>query len=132
MIYRGGKMNTDDNMFLAEQQKAVERMMEMSRRSGSLSHHRMPPAPSFVKRPEEGINENQPNKETKQPEKSQTSQPQKERKSGGVPFLGNMQIPFLSSLKGDKDMTLVLGLILILMSESSDRLLLLALLYILM
>lgn len=125
-------MNTDKNMFLAEQQKAVERMMEMSRRSGGSVSHRMPPTPSFVKMPEDDLREDPPTKDTEQPRENQTKQTPKCNKNGNIPFLGNLQIPFLSSLKGDKDMTLILGLILILMSESSDRLLLLALLYILM
>jgi hypothetical protein len=43
-----------------------------------------------------------------------------------------MNLPFLNNLKNDGDMGLVLGLLLILISEKSDRLLLLALLYILM
>lgn len=46
-------------------------------------------------------------------------------------FLSGFNIPFLSSMGIDSDIALILGLILILSSEKSDKLLLLALLYIL-
>lgn len=46
-------------------------------------------------------------------------------------LLPKFKVPFLSDLGADSDMTLILGLILILSSEKSDKLLLLALLYIL-
>lgn len=46
-------------------------------------------------------------------------------------LLPKFKIPFLSDLGADSDMTLILGLIPILSSEKSDKLLLLALLYIL-
>ena len=45
---------------------------------------------------------------------------------------GALNIPFLDKLKTDKDMGLILGLILILLCENSDKLLLLALAYILL
>ena len=58
---------------------------------------------------------------------------QKQNKNDGInDFLNGMNLPFLNNLKNDGDMGLVLGLLLILISEKSDRLLLLALLYILM
>ena len=45
---------TQKENFMYEQQKAVERMMEMNRRSKPDGNsHNMPPAPSFVK-----LNEN--------------------------------------------------------------------------
>ena len=46
-------------------------------------------------------------------------------------FLSELNIPFLSNIKFDSDIALILGLVLILSSENSDKLLLLALLYIL-
>lgn len=46
-------------------------------------------------------------------------------------FLSELGIPFLGDKGIDSDIALVLGLVLILTSENSDRLLLLALLYIL-
>ena len=57
--------------------------------------------------------------------KQKKSQPEK---SG---FLSDFNIPFLSNMGIDSDMALIFGLILILSSEKSDKLLLLALLYIL-
>ena len=48
------------------------------------------------------------------------------------PFiLGSLNIPFLDSLSSDGDMSLILGLLLILMSEKTDKTLLFALVYIL-
>ena len=39
----------DSRDFLQEQQRAIERMREMSRRSTADTAHTMPPAPAFVK-----------------------------------------------------------------------------------
>ncbi len=47
-------------------------------------------------------------------------------------FFSNLNIPFLGDIGADSDMALILGLVLILSAEKSDKLLLLALLYILM
>ena len=57
-----------------------------------------------------------------------TAKKSEPQKSG---FLSDFNIPFLSGIGIDSDMALILGLILILSSEKSDKLLLLALLYIL-
>lgn len=43
-----------------------------------------------------------------------------------------LNIPFLNDLKNDKDVSLILGLALLLFSEKSDKFLMFALLYILM
>lgn len=108
---------SQSNSFLGRQEQAVEQMREMSRRAT------MPPTPPFVKIPNKN-NENNPPKEVI---------PQKQNKNDGInDFLNGMNLPFLNNLKNDGDMGLVLGLLLILISEKSDRLLLLALLYILM
>lgn len=46
-------------------------------------------------------------------------------------FLKGLNIPFLDSLSTDGDIALILGLLLILMSEKTDKMLLFALVYIL-
>ncbi len=46
-------------------------------------------------------------------------------------LFGGLNIPFLDSLQTDGDMALILGLLLILLSEKSDKTLLFALIYIL-
>lgn len=46
-------------------------------------------------------------------------------------LLSTLNIPFLDKLSSDGDMTLILGLLLILMSEKTDKTLLFALVYIL-
>ena len=58
-------------------------------------------------------------------------QPQKPQKSQNNNILGSLNIPFLDSLSSDGDMSLILGLLLILMSEKTDKTLLFALVYIL-
>lgn len=47
-------------------------------------------------------------------------------------FLGGLDIPILNRLKTDGDLTLVLGLLLLLLNEKADKRLLFALLYILL
>ena len=118
-------MQSQEN-FMAQQQKAVERMMEMNRRSMKTKEgHTMPPAPSFVR-----LNEN---KNTDLTERSKV-----EKKDTPAQFLNtsheknDFSLPLLNNLKIDRDTTLILGLLLILWSEKSDRYLLLALLYILL
>ena len=46
-------------------------------------------------------------------------------------FLSELNIPFLRDMRIDSDIALILGLVLILTTEKADKLLLLALLYIL-
>ncbi len=56
--------------------------------------------------------------------------PQAPQKNQG--FLSSLNIPFLDSLSKDGDTGLILGLLLILISEQSDKMLLFALIYILL
>ena len=117
---------TQKENFMYEQQKAVERMMEMNRRSKPDGNsHNMPPAPSFVK-----LNENasqfKDSNAPKNPPTTFLSEAKKESQQSGF------NLPILDTLKIDRDTTLILGLLLILWSEKSDRYLLLALLYILL
>ena len=69
-------------------------------------------------------------------QKSQTPKPQPEKppqKPTPQPdFLSSLNIPFLNDLKTDGDLTLILGLLLLLLNEKADKRLLFALLYILL
>ncbi len=69
-------------------------------------------------------------------QKSQNTKPQNESPSQSKPpqsdFLSNLNIPFLNDLKTDGDLTLILGLLLLLLNEKADKRLLFALLYILL
>lgn len=95
--------------FIIEQQKAIERMKKLAENSSNPKN--IPPVPHFVKTEKQNTDD----------EKS------------GFPFdFSSLNIPLLDKLKTDKDMGLILGLILILMCENSDKLLLLALSYILL
>ncbi len=95
--------------FIIEQQKAIERMKKLAENSSKQGN--IPPVPHFVKT-----------------ENRETS-----NENSAFPFdLSSLNIPFLDKLKTDKDMGLILGLMLILLCENSDKLLLLALAYILL
>ncbi|MEE1074205.1 MAG: hypothetical protein U0K93_01860 [Acutalibacteraceae bacterium] len=127
------------NEFARQQQAAVERMREMNARAqiNRDTSHKMPPVPSFVK-----VNESRTNTAAPSPEKhfennSQAkasmdknqgfyTKPQKSNIGTGL------NIPFLDSILKDSDSTLIIGLLLILMSENSDKMLLFALIYILL
>ena len=121
--------NTD---FLREQQRAVARMIEMRDRAASgPSNHKMPPAPSFIRMP------NQPRQI-----RTDNIEPPKEAERitehiHNVPEVQNtgkstfgFDASILERLKTEKDLPLILGLLLILWSENADRYLMLALLYI--
>lgn len=49
-----------------------------------------------------------------------------------APFLEGLRLPFLEKLKTDGDLTLILGILLLLLSEKADKRLLFALIYILL
>lgn len=112
---------TENENFMLRQQQAVEKMMEMNRRSIEGNSYNMPPSPHFVKLPKKEAQNTQQN----------TKVPKDEKKTEGSNMLG-VSLPFLEKFKTDRDATLIIGLLLILYSEKSDRFLLLALLYILL
>jgi hypothetical protein len=56
-------------------------------------------------------------------------QPQSKQQSN---LLGGLNLPFLENLKTDGDLTLILGILLLLLSEKADKRLLFALIYILL
>ena len=118
-----------ENEFARQTQAAVERMREMNSRSkvSENSHHKMPPSPSFVK-----VNHNNtptPKNTSKKQETNETNHsnppPPKKDNTG-------FNIPLLDNLLKDGDTALILGLLLVLMSENTDKMLLFALIYILM
>ena len=112
-------MNNDE--FLRQSQEAVKKMQEYSLRSKASSKPNMPPIPSFVKVP----NNNNATPRFSEPEIKK--EPTASTKTNSSPF----NIPLIDNLLKDSDSTLILGLLLILMSENSDKLLLFALIYIL-
>lgn len=134
----------NQNEFVREQQAAVERMREMNARAqiNTDTTHRMPPAPSFVR-----VNENRQyqkqdtykNKNTATETNTKNNstpliqnQNSPQNKPHNNSFLGELNIPFLDNILKDGDSTLIIGLLLILMSEKSDKMLLFALVYILL
>ncbi len=94
----------DNTDFFIERQKAVERMREMSNR-------KTPPVPDFIK-----LNEKQKTENKSQNEKQNFA----------------INLPFLKEISNDSDISLILGLALLLFSEKADKFLLFALVYILM
>ncbi len=118
-----------DSEFIMEQQRALERMLEMSKKSKLPQNapHSMPPAPEFVKISGEKKSDA---KETAPPKAKKRSD-EVHRTDKGFDLSG-----ILSSLgiSGDigGDTSLILILLLVLWSDKSDKLLLLALAYILL
>lgn len=130
----------DEQEFLKAKKEAEERIRRMHERASIHGNaHAIPPVPGFVQfnnhpasvrggandsvspmhsPPAEGEE-----KEKKQFEKRVAISGTENRFSGGLDF---------SALMKDSDTTLILGLLLLLYSENADRLLLLALLYILL
>ncbi len=104
----------DEQEFIIKQQEAIKRMKETAQRTRNNGN--APPAPDFIK--------------LNSPKNSTEKKPSEETKNSNS--LNFFDIPFLSRFKEDKDFTLILGLILVLLSEKSDKLLLFALLYILL
>ena len=93
---------SDKNSFTVEKQRAAERLRELSARS------KYKQASCGAK----NAAEHKPSR--REPDS-----------------LSGFNLPFLSDIGADSDTALILGLVLILSAEKSDRLLLLALLYIL-
>ncbi len=113
-----------NNDFFFDRQQAVERMREMSARSIDSD---MPPVPHFAKlRNGEGSAKPRAREPAKAPPKPT------ENHGAAAGFPGLSDIPFLKNIGCDGDVSLLLGLFLILSAEKADKLLLYALLYILM
>ena len=127
-------MSEKQSNFSDEQQRAIERMWEMQKRSSvSNSPHPMPPIPPFVKlqsQVDTNVKNVPPEPKAKNIQEEKTN-PQKQHSNTPSLFSG-LGIPFLKNTSFDGDMTLIIGLLLLLANEKADRKLLLALLYILM
>ena len=123
-----------ESELMRETQAAVERMREMNARSkiNDNIRHKMPPSPSFVKVNGNTIQQNFNSKQqnTEVPQKEQREVPKHQMNSTSQS--NNLSIPFLDSILKDGDSTLIIGLLLILMSENTDKILLFALVYILL
>lgn len=137
----------EKNDFMLKQQQAIERMREMSKTVKKDVPHTMPPAPAFVSLNGNGeknsVHKNAEYAENAGYAHNHAETQSKDKKSdfydkntdirennGTTSFLG-IDLPILDRIKSEPDMTLVLGILLILWSEKADKKLLLALLYIL-
>ncbi|MBR7071069.1 MAG: hypothetical protein IKI29_02775 [Clostridia bacterium] len=148
-------MASNEESFFSAQQQAIERMKEMSSRATiNETSHPTPPMPSFVRlnqqprstaaassttqldslfadspHPDSVPKEAHPPTPTQNPPGGALFSSAKDALSG---VLDSLHLPFLSKAKGDRDLLLILGLGYLLWNDSSDWLLLLALLYILL
>lgn len=100
------------NEFTNRRQAAIENMRQMNARSVYKSTNHTP-------------------SENKQPQKSTPIEKNK-TENRPIPQNNSLNIPILSNLLKDSDATLIIGLLLILLSENCDKKLLFALVYILM
>ncbi|MBR4123652.1 MAG: hypothetical protein IKY45_00320 [Clostridia bacterium] len=97
-----------ENDFKRQQQAAVERMRQMNARATQSNYKSQPP-------------------KKEQP----ACEPHIKKPAAKNSFLSGINIPFLDNLSSDGDTALILGLLLILISENTDKTLLFALIYIL-
>ena len=125
----------DNNDFLEQQRRAIERMNEMHlKQQIKTGGYKMPPTPPFVKVNNDfektTVVTELKNKDTS----SDFKEPQEKPKNtkNFLPKQKGFSLPLLTGGGFDTDISLILGLILILANEKADRKLLLALLYILM
>lgn len=144
----------NENEFMRQQRAAVERMREMNQRAvPGNTNQPMPPVPPFVRVQNSGLGRgNYQNSNNSKERQSGANQPQKygnehistpaqrdnanlnpppNERNGGSLFSG-LNLPFLDMFSKDGDASLIIGLLLILMSEKADKKLLFALIYILM
>ena len=108
---------------------AAEQMRAMSARAANRDPGgNLPPVPPFVRLPHEHPPASGPKQEPPRPAAPPPSAPP----LFGNLFSGKTDLPFLDRLRTDGDLSLLLGLLLILVSEQADKRLLFALLYILL
>ena len=105
-------VSNGSNDFFLERQRAVERMRETANRSRYTPPQRSAPPPAT--------------------QKPQRESPPQDKRDSLDNIITGLDIPFLNRIKTDSDTALILGLVLLLTSEKADRLLLLALIYILL
>ena len=119
--------------FLLRQQEALEKMRQMQK-SAQRGRNAVPPSPAFLKVGEGSLPNNAPKGSLSEEKNSENKKDigaigfAEGILSGGGEFLNS----FLGKIGADPDILLIIGLLLILQSEKSDKLLLLALLYILL
>lgn len=145
----------NENEFMRQQRAAVERMREMNQRAiPGNTNQPMPPVPPFVRLQNSGSGRsgNYQNSNNSPVRQSGANQPQKhgnehsstpvqrdnanmnplQNERNGGSLFGGLNLPFLDMFSKDGDASLIIGLLLILMSEKADKKLLFALIYILM
>ncbi len=117
----------NENDFNRRRQDSIAQMREMSAKSQTNSNARkMPPVPPFVKLPENN------NNLAAAASFQKDDPPEINPRENAVPYKTGLNIPFSDNLFKDGDFSLILGLLLILMSENADKMLLFALVYILL
>lgn len=138
----------DNNEFIRQSKEAVEKMREMNSRAvGNGRGQNMPPVPPFVRlqgnsqggaagnpqrQRQNTAARQQPRRPPQEPAVTAEKKPEIKKDSNqGSGILSGLNIPFLDMLAGDADVSLIIGLLLILMSEKADKKLLFALIYIL-
>ena len=106
-------------------QRAAERVREMHKRAtvGGGGNSPMPPAPGFVRA------NNAPAQEGSLPAAKTAPAPPAERKGGAARLLKMLNF---KGLEIDGDISLLLGILLLLSGENDDELLMLALVYIML
>lgn len=134
-----------DNDFMRRQREAVEQMREMNSRAAPAAGQPSMSVPPFVKLQGNRQNRSQSAQQAKNrsaaAESAETGKPggalpisrqeePEKKKSGGI--FGGLDLPFLDMFAKDGDLSLIIGLLLILVSEKADKKLLFALVYILM
>lgn len=130
-------MSEQKSNFSQQQQQAIERMWEMQQRSKiNDAPHTMPPVPPFVRLQNDTKRKEADTVTETEPPKNKNNTPDEKvvkirKNESGFPFSG-LRLPFFKNSGFDGDMTLIIGLLLLLANEKADRKLLLALLYILM
>ncbi len=132
----------NDNDFQRQQQAAVEKMKEMNRQARSYSFtpnntHSIPNGYSQMGRKVSTPSPQRPQSTDKKNPSTNTANEPKQKNplpDSGIPLLsgGGLNIPLLDSITKDGDIALILGLLLILLSENCDKKLLFALIYILL
>ena len=108
---------------------AVQEMREMNARSGSHTGKNSPQRPSIVRTGSRTAGAKSGETQASPSPQAPTVPPKKRAPEG---LFGGLDLPFLERLKTEGDLALILGLLLILISEKADKKLLFALLYILL
>ena len=123
----------NENDITNKSKQAIEQMREMNKRANFQNKNSNSPLKNQSSIQNKNDKINSPNASKIKPPNTQninknfTNLPQK----NANPFLGGIGFSLSNLLTSDADATLILGLLLILMSENTDKILLFALIYIL-